>query len=268
MNFAFKKKGDWMKIRRTLQRRKERMDAMRKRIMRDLVEATADAVKEPLPNTEEMALYKKSIQPREIKTSAKEGELAYALVSDPVPLELSNLGEENHVIYVLHEGTQTDALGLLLIDHGPWVKSRLPANLADVPNVRMIHRQVTSKEVDKVRALNDKTLKDHKREFEVANAQVKKKEAPDPPASVPDIMFQAIRMEFGIMMQPTPHWKRAYDLRMAILKELLSDKKKYSQYIWDADFNGWVQRVKKWKPLSAQSFKKNYAKFDKKVTGG
>lgn len=269
MKFGFKKKGDWKEIRRTLFRRRERMDAMRKRIMRDLVKEFEAEVKDPLPKTDEMQQYADSIEVREVKTSAKEGELAYALVSNPKPLALSDIGEENHVIYVLQEGGQTDALGMLLIDYSPWVKSRIPSNLADVPGIRMVHRKVSGEEVDKIRVLNDKVLRNREREFKHANAQVKKRdEELEPPKSMPDIMFQALRLEFGIKGPSIPHWKKAYDLRMNILKKVLKDKKKYTRYVVDANFNGWVQRVKKWKPISAQRFKKQYGLFEKKVTGG
>jgi len=266
MKFGVKHTGNWKKIDRTFRRRKERMEAMRKRIMRDLVEVFEKEVKDPLQN-EIMNAYKESIEPRVIKTSMREGELAYALVSNPKPLEVSDLSEENHVVYVLPKG-QADSLGQLLIEYSPWVKSRLPKNLGDVVGIRMTHRQVSNKEVAKVRALNDRMLKDHAREFARADAQLPKDRVPEPPKSVPDIMFQALRMEFGIMSPFIPHWGRAYKMRMAILKGLFKDKKKYTRYVVDANFNGWTQKLKKWKPLSLQRFKTQYAQFEKKITGG
>jgi hypothetical protein len=235
--------------------------------MRDFLDEFEKEVKEPLPQTRAMNVYSKSITQYQIKVDDEKGVYAYALASNPKPLELSKLREDNHVVYAT-AAFDTDALGMLLIENGPWVKNRLPENLSDVDGVRLVHREVTADEVAKVAKANDKVLKERARDFAEAGAKVTKKKNPIAPASVPDLMFQAIRMEFGIMGPSVPHWGRAYRKRMSILKRVLKDKKKYTKYIADPDFNGWTQTLERLKTVTAQGFNKRYGPFEKKITGG
>ena len=75
--FKMRKKGDWMMIQTMFRRRQERLDALRRRIVRGVVEEFEKEVKAPLPQTEEMTQYAEAIGPREVRGSMKDGELAY-----------------------------------------------------------------------------------------------------------------------------------------------------------------------------------------------
>lgn len=270
MKMKFKRTGDWQAIRTMFLRRRERMTAMRKRMMRDLTKSFADEVKEAIPEGTEMKAYKDSIETRRVTGSMKDSESAFAIISDPKPLKLQDLNPESYVIYAVPAGASTDFYGQLLIQYSPWVKDRLPLNYADAQGVRFVHRKVTEDETKRLTDVNDRVLKDNKVAFRRALAQLPPKPEKEieqlrPPESMPDIMFMALRMEFGIQSRHVPHWGRAYRHREKILRRVLKDKKKYSRFVMDPNFNGWVQRMKQWKSISPQKFKTQYGKFEKAI---
>lgn len=267
MKVTFKRTGDWQKIRTMFLRRNERMQAMRERMLRDLTEALAKQVRDAIPPGKEMEVYKKSIETREFSGNLPKDMSAYAIISNPEPMEVSDLDPKSYVIYVVPKGPVTDFFGQLLIQYSPWTKIRLPVNYMEAQGVQFVHRKVSEGEIERLRDLNDRVLKDNAKAFQKAQAKLPPKPEAEikPPVSMPDIMFLALRMEFGIQERHVPHWGLAYKRRMETLRRLLGDNEKYAKYVMDPNYNGWVQTMKRWKKISPQRFSTQYDAFDKAI---
>jgi len=84
---------------------------------------------------------------------------------------------------------------------------------------------------------------------------------------MPDWMFLAIRMEFGINSPQQKHWSTAVQEAPKMAKELSAKNGRlYSRYIADARFKDWTMARKKLKGIGVQDFKKKYLEFQDKVS--
>lgn len=261
--------GPWHKVRLLMTHKKRRIEVVRHKILRDFAQNFRDAVVSKIPESKETDAYKKSIQLKELSGSFSVEELGYAMIAEPEKMALYDLNQRSTVVYVALIDDQVDDLGALLVENSPWVIPRLPRNVGNVKGVKLVHRNVTEKEADKVQVENDKLLKTMKRDFEKAGAKyvLADDDKIEQPTSMPDLAFMALRMEFGLFAKQVPHWRHAIKQSKDILKEMFADKKEYARYLNNADFTDWVTPLKKIKKLPMKEFDKNFGEFQKKIAG-
>ena len=140
----------------------------------------------------------------------------------------------------------------------------LPENLDEISGIKLVHRQATKEEIEKIRALRKADLVTYKKDFDQARAEFKPKHEPEKPKSLPAVIFTALRMEFGIYAPHKPHWGYAARRQMDIMKEMADDEV-YARYLGDVRFTQWKKKPKKLKPLPVQMFKARYLKFQNKI---
>lgn len=261
--------GSWGKVRSLLRHKKRRLEVVRHKIMMDFTEKFRDLVISKIPDTKEGVAYKEAIQTRELAGSFSVEELGYALIADPEEMMLYDLNQKETVVYIVPINDKVEQLSALLINNSPWVISRLPKNIGNLKDIKLVHRTVTENEADKVQETNINLLKKSKKSFEKAGAKyvISEDEKIDQPKSMPDLVFMALRMEFGLYSKQVPHWKYAIKNSKTILQEMFADKKEYARYLNNDDFNDWVKPLKKIKKIPIKEFNSKFGDFQKKVEG-
>jgi hypothetical protein len=231
--------------------------------MRDVVKQFKEDVEAKIPK--KLKPYREAIEKKELLGSFKPGELAYAVVAEGKKLKLKDVNKRLNVVYVVQKKREIDEYAQLLIENGPWAIARLPVNIPDT--VKLIHREVTKEEVRKVQDANDKMLGQFKRDFEAAGARFGKiEEEPEQPESMSDLLFKALRMEFGIKHQAMPHWGHAYKRIEQRLRGLMrKEGSKYESLLGDETNTDWVTPLREWDKISVQEFMRKYKDFQKKV---
>lgn len=260
--------GSWPLLKVLMRDKNARLEAQRIKIVRDFVEEFRRVVEGQLPKTPDMDLYRESIVERELVGAydKRTKEFAYALVAEGRKMDLMSIDEDTHVVYVLPTKEPTPQLGVLLIEHSPWVRRYMDTDrLQHLDGVKYVHRRVSPEEVEKVARKNEQAISEHSKDFAAAHALNLDKEKPQPPKSVPDLAFLAMRMEFGIGMPMIPHWHYAAQRAKLILKGMFSNEKKYTRYINDPRFTQWRKPEKKLKPMPIQRFVKRFKEFQDKV---
>ena len=260
-----KLKGEWGAIHNMLLRRRARQSSLAHRTMRSVAKNFRREVIKNIPKDEEFKDYRKSIKTRSIRgISRNKMDAAYAVVSVPYSNRVDSLNGSDTVVYAMPVGTAVNPLGMIIMENSPWVPSRLPEDLRSAMGVKLIHRRVSIDEAKRVRERNDKVLKTLEVELRDAGMKARKGKKDLSQESTEDTAFLAMRMEFGINRDRISHWGVAWRKRQAMHQEAL---KKYppGKFVFDPNFNGWTQRVRKAKPMSAAKFKARYQKFAQKL---
>lgn len=245
----------------------ERNKRVQEVFLREYMGRFRDLVISRLPNEEWVRAYKDSIVEREIATSLRPGQVAYALIADPKAVRLDDEPEEQTAVYVTQTQELVSPLATLLITHSPWTIDRLPREAKDVKGVQYVHRRVSEDEVVRLRDRNDDTLETFRGSFRDAGATYTKdhEEKVEKPASLPDVLFQAIRMEFGIKERMLQHWGFAYRLREQTLKGMISSKLRWEKYLGDPTYTKWVAPLPDLKKIPGQQVKIMLKEFQSKI---
>jgi len=83
---------------------------------------------------------------------------------------------------------------------------------------------------------------------------------------VPDLVFTALRLEFGQgNFKPKPHWRPAlWTLKRAGLPKLLKDPN-FAKTVCDPNFKGWMSWPKKTSKRISAKVAKSFVPFQKKL---
>ena len=256
--------GDWRSIYGMFLYRRDRMASLKKRSMRSIAKAFRKTVKDNIPKDKKFDDYRKSIKLREVRGDQAIGDYAFAVVSIPWTTRVDKLNDKETLVYAVPTGAPISPLGMLLVEIGPWVPSRLPDAMHLVSGVKLVHKAVSKQEADRVRTENDKQLKARKDEIVKLGAKPRDGRAPKEPESTPDIAHLAGRMEFGIFEPKKPHWSIAWRRRDKMIQESLREHDP-AKDLMDPNFNGWTQKVRAMKTISAARFVKQYRAFSKRL---
>ena len=264
MFFSVTPVGPWDRINQLRRFWPQRAEAVQRRIVLDFVKQFRKLTISRIPKESKYSAYRKSLVTRKLNGSFTKGEFGYALIADPKPILLEEINDKENVVFVVPTGDGADALGTLLADTSPWPIDMLPQNLEQISGIKLVHREATAEEIDKIRALRKDTLSKYGQDFKTAKAKFKPSHEPKKPKSMPAVIFMALRMEFGIYSTHKPHWGYAARQQMAIMKEMADDNV-YSRYLGDVRFTQWQKQPKKLKPMPVQMFKTLYLKFQDKI---
>jgi hypothetical protein len=261
-----KKTGDWGKIARLFRSREKRLDRMRHNLVRELMKRFKKDLESKLPASDEMKQYVEAIEERRLTGSFRKPEFAYALIAVPEKMDLKDLNKAQTVVYAVRTKSVVSDLAVLLIELSPWIVDRLPVNIPE-DEVKLHHRNVTEDEVERLRERSDEVLATRKSDLRKAGARFKRREEdPDPPQSMPDLAFKALRMELGIKHRQVKHWGYAIEQVENHLKQMLRGDNDYRKYIADPYFTEWNAPMENREKMSAQEFLRDYFEFQKRVT--
>jgi len=263
--FKVKKKGPWKQVSKLMSTMPRRVERVKHELVRGMARRFMEDMKAQLPDTPEMEQYKDSLQLRALTGPVKKDEVSYAIFSDPKEMEVAHLNEKEAVVYVEAKLGKLSELSQLAIDYSPWTVDQLPRNLPG-HEVRFVHRQVTEGEVDEIRERNLKTIQQYSAQFTRAGAKFDKADEIDQPATIPDLAFQAIRMEFGIGQKPVRHWSYALHRFSGRIKEMTTSPSIYGKHVEDPNFTGWRAPMGRVRKMTLQDFLSKCKEFQERVT--
>jgi hypothetical protein len=272
--FKVKLVGPWRQLRESLESREQRVMAVKTRIILDLMEQFLDDLKSRVPRGGDMDVYRKSLKIVELSGvgSKVDGDVAFAIVAENEKLDVSKLPPSETVVYVSAKGDKLSPRSTMAVEYSPWTLSWLPQELS-MNEVRLVHRKVSRREIIKLGKENEKVVSKFSSQFARAGIKfnvndIKGKEKATM-HSLPDIAFEALRMEFGIDRKQVRHWGYAKDRVMGHLKDMFKDKKTYGKY-FSSEFKGWktneYESTKK--PIghmTGQDFQKKCSTFQDKI---
>ncbi len=273
--------GAWDQIQDLMRFRRKRWEALFSKASLDIAKEFRKSVIKNIPTVDYARDYKKSITIRRM-LGAKDFERAYAVISEPKEVALSDIDQKRNVLYIFQTGEAVTDLGAYLEEYSPFVPkffAKHAEGLYRVGGIRLINRRVTEDEYsrvaeknladyegnkDRLRGAFDAFNRDFRAELKAIKEQEKKPEV----KTMPDWMFMALRMEFGIGGKHHPHWSKAVkEIPKMVQKLSKKNGKLYSKYMASAKFKDWTMKQRKLKGLSIEDFKSKYLRFQEKVTG-
>jgi len=266
VKLAVKPAGRWKRLRKLTGTWEERNKRVQEVFLRTFMDKFRELVVSQLPEDKWGRAYRDAIQEREVATSLRPGQHAYALIAVPKAVKLEDEPNETTAVYVVQERETITVLGTLLVQHGPWTIDRLPREAKGVEGVKYVHRKVTEDEVVRLRKRNDEILDEYRDNFKVAGATYDKDHQDDveKPASIPDLLFTALRLEFGIKMKRLAHWGFAYRLKEQTMKGMVRDPQ-WEKYLRDPNFTKWVSPLPNLKKIPGQQVKVMIKAFQAKI---
>ena len=168
-----------------------------------------------IPATDEYALYRKSLELVRI-TGMPKGTCGYSVRVPTRNKKIKGVDADRSLLYVKARKTLSRIRPAIkvLVDGSPWTVDTLPFWPAK-KEAKVIVRKVRSQEVKKISKKLKRTAKlTWKKELTRAGVKSRAKGAPlkIPKGAkiIPDLAFQAIRLEFGQGgVKPKPHWRPA-----------------------------------------------------------
>lgn len=262
MIFDVKPIGNWKGVNRLLKDYGDRVENLERIVTKRLAEIFLEILKKYIPN--DMDEYLDSLRVVELVGGMEKNDFAFAVVADPEKMEASSLDPDTTVVYIVNMGQKISLLATLVIAHSPWTLDQMPMGFN--PNsVDIIYREVSKSEVNRLRAVNKRVLMEKEGEFARAGSRRKSKKDLSEMKAAPDLVFKAIRMEFGIQEKRRPHWSKSLkEVWKEFEKEIKSDKL-FERYLTDYSFTGYKGKGKRLGIMKNSFFQKKFGAFAKKI---
>lgn len=162
-------------------------------------------------------------------------------------------------------GGRIDPIVAVLVANQPWTADTLPFQ-PPTKHATMQTRQVTADEVKRVEKARNTTRQTWERDLQKLGVRPKPKAEMETMEATPDIMYTALRLEFGLgRTKAVAHWRPAVRTTLDRVNEMFASKK-VSRAMTDWKFTEW----RKWRTLGAETVStsdlKGSAEFQSKVT--
>jgi hypothetical protein len=226
---------------------------------------------ERIPGNDDWAAYRSSLQLARIIGSPK-GVTSYALRIAPHARRVKKTDIDRTVLYVQRNRRMRRVKPEIVVleKFNPWTVQTLPFTPRR-SQALIVSRKVTKREAEKVAKDREKD----RRKWSKALAhhgrrEVKKDQRLDIPKKVhalPDIAFEALRLEFGLGgVKGSPHWRPALRQFLAFgLRSLLKQDHQIKRILKDSKYRAWKRLPPRVRHSVRMTEVKNYLPFQKKL---
>lgn len=167
-------------------------------------------IRHKLPSRGEWRRYKRALEV--VRVSAGRDKSSFAVRLNPKARQVRSWDAAKVVLYVRQKGRKVDPKVAVLVAHNPWTLSTIPFTPKPSRAV-VISRRVRREEVASVGKLREGDKSEWTRELVSAgyNQTNKRMMQVSPKVkAIPDVAFEALRMEFGLGGEKThPVWRPA-----------------------------------------------------------
>jgi hypothetical protein len=266
---------NWQRYRKLL----GEFDKRVKRAMQICVETAAEKglelLKDRIPDSEDDNEYGDSLVIKQVELS--DGSTGAAIISSVETMSKRHLRElepQHDIVYVRVKRTANESIDewlQMIEDLSPWTIDTIPV-VPSGDQADVIYRKVSKDEVVQVRKRRksqNKTIDEVLRKAGISKRDTipgsEMEQPPQESKTIPDVVFNAIRMEFGLGgTRITPHWRPMIQkVKRALPREIAKNKD-----ITDVLTNPFNREWKK--PSDKQSISESdaikFLKFQSKVT--
>lgn len=157
----------------------------------------------------------------------------------------------------------------ILEDFSPWTTEMIPY-APDPKTATVISRRVSPREVNRVRQLRNRDKVVWRRRAKEAGIKIERtifQPRPRELASVPDVAFESLRLEFGLGGSPSkPHWRKAI-LKLALRGEagMIARKREFIRTMTDSTFRAWERWPTKVSEFATVAESQRYVPFQQRL---
>lgn len=225
-----------------------------------------------LPKGEEWAAYRDSLEVVKVSGGSKDIEAIYAVRSNPKSRKVRRMDAPKTVVYIRSHQSRLRRVKpeiATLEKYSPWTLQGLPF-MPDRRDATMISRKVTKSEVRRVAKARMADKPKWRKELERAGVRQSKIDnaikIPKNARAVPDVAFEALRMEFGLGTKPLAHWKPAIQkLTRSGIEDILRQQPSLVMALTLDGFRGWQSWPQSIRGKTRASQAKAYSSFQKKL---
>ena len=209
-------------------------------------------VRKKIPPEDAYKVYRDSLEVRSVRPFG--GGIRTTLVRvDPDARRVTRVDASHTVLYVRPKRVPNiPPYVSVLARYSPWTADTLP--LAPKPTeADIVSRRVRVSEVERVRLMRLRGKQSWLRDLArggVRPSQAEQRLVPRALGAYPDIMFEALRLEFGIGKAPSPHWRPAIAQVPKLLRKILQDKDLQAT-LKDTKFAGWRRGLRTHREVDA-----------------
>jgi hypothetical protein len=217
-----------------------RVEALRRELAYQSAKTLLDTAKSKIPKTDEYARYRDALRLYQHGSSRHPD---YAVLGlDP---KTDTVEKTTDIIYFKgRKGRSLSPAVEILMKYQPWTQETLP--FAPEPReARMVVRRVSTREVRAVTEMRNKDRPRWTKELAQVGAPTSNKLSPAKPTSTLDLVYMALRLEFGIGgTRAVAHWRPAIVASKRTLKELFDDGFAAQAFDWrNVAWKRWLSRA-------------------------
>jgi len=270
--FRLKFKGPWKSFVSIMGSYSERMKYVEKRIALNMARAFLEKLKDSIPAGNEFKSYANSLKIVELKGASTP---AFGIISEREKVKLQSVYEGGMVgkvvVYIYPKREDASEVVQLAASINPWPVDLVPGKLPK-DDVSLVHRLVSAREVEFARKQATDFIAKNKREFAKSGITWDKKDENENDVkgmeSMPDYMTLALRAEFGINMNASPHWKPSVKFVMDNAVEILDKDKKIHDALHEWLFRDHTLEQKSgYDEMTKANFVKETKTFQKALLG-
>lgn len=226
---------------------------------------------ELIPKTEEWAPYRASLEIAKVSGTPRDI-VAFALRSNVRDRRVRQVDAPKTVLYIRSKNRlrRVKPEIEILEKYSPWTLQTLPF-MPKRGDALVITRRVSKREVTEIEKKRTKDRPKWRRELDQSGHREVKKDnklkLPKKAQMIPDVAFEALRLEFGLGgVKGKPHWRPSIRrLKTTGFKSILRRDRHLKQAFTDPNYRGW----KRWPPRTRHKVRigeaRNYLPFQKKL---
>lgn len=229
----------------------ERIKAVRAEFTREVAEDVLGRVKRSIPSSRDYKDYKDSLRVSQVKRMSGVEDV-YTVDAAPGTKKTEQLSPKNTILIVKPKMGAKGALGKIRIlqKHNPWTADTIPF-YPSVADALVISRKVRPQEVAHIRNKRNRDSSKWRSELASVGAAERKTGRITRTArsgkSVPDVAFQALRLEFGMGgSKARAHWRPAIlEMTRRTLPKKFKKRTKFDKAMSDPRNVEWVSWPKR-----------------------
>ena len=245
------------------------------RVMKHLPVLVADYTRkemlELIPKGEEWSAYRRSLEVARI-SGMPVGTAGVVLHANMRSRQVRRVDVPRTVLYIrsTRKLRRVKPEITILERFSPWTLQTLPF-MPKRGEALVVSRRVSKREVEQVEKDRLKDRTKWRRELDRAGVKEVKKDRqlqiPKKVRALPDVAFEALRLEFGLgNVKQKAHWRPALRrLKSGGIKSMIRLNRKLRLAFTDLDFRGWKRWPKKTRNKVRMSEARNYLPFQKKL---
>lgn len=216
-----------------------------KAVLRDftliLAEFTLKTILARIPSTPENGLYRAALGVARV-TGQDMGTAAHAVRVDKRSRKVTQVDAAKVVLYIRRrrKARKVSPEVVVLENYNPWTMDTLPF-MPKRTEVRVISRVLSEGEVKKISEDRQQDAPKWKRDLaQVGVRNFRKRRSPGF-QTVPDVAFEALRLEFGLGgRQARPHWRPAIQAAKGIGLKKATSHPRVERTLTDPEYRDWV----------------------------
>lgn len=237
--------------------------AFQYQILRGVAAGVLEAVVARVPRGDRYRWYRDGLVLGEVR-EARDGRAAWAVYLSKDAKHLSKHDADSTLIYVIPKRRKNELQPAVavLATYNPWTISTLPVTPSP-RDARIEYRRTSKSRVKRVGAQRRRDRPKWRQQLMDAGIRKisePKAAVPQDLRDVPDVVLQAMDLEFGLGGHAAPHWRPALlgVTRGTAIRDLLRRDRKLLRSLTDVRFKGWMKwpehAPKKLSPQDAAAF--------------